>query len=84
MHGWTVHMHQCTPASSHAWLGGSHLRPCMAGQCTCISVSPPPAIHGLTARARVCSSSLLLEFARHAWLDGEHASVYARLQPCMA
>ena len=72
-HGQTAHMHQCEPASSHAWLDRARRQPCMAGRRTCISVSPPPAMHGSLARV-----------ASHTWLDGAHASVWARVEPCVA
>ena len=43
IHGWTAHMHLCTPASNHAWLEGAHT-----------SVTPPPpAMHGLLARVSI-------------------------------
>ena len=57
-------MHQCELASSHAWLDRARLQLCMAGRRTCISVSPPPAVHGWIARV-----------SSHAWLDGAHAAV---------
>ena len=48
--------------TAHGWT--AHMQQC---------VSPPPAVHALTARV-----------SSHAWLDGAHTSVRARLQPCMA
>jgi hypothetical protein len=46
MHGSTAHVHQCEPASSHAWLARARLQPCMARRRTCISERPLPAMHG--------------------------------------
>ena len=74
MHGWTDYMHQWESASTamHGLLARVAIHTWLDGH-TCISVSPPPAMRGLTAHV-----------SSHAWLDGAHASVRARLQPCVA
>ena len=71
MHGRTAHVHQCEPASSRAWHARARHQPRMAGRRTCMSASPPPAMHGWTAHVHGWTAHVLRcePASSHAWLD---------------